>query len=52
MKILFCAGFAPIVSDLDASVAFYERTLTIPGFHRDADCARRCFTPPPRCSWP
>ena len=28
---------ALLVGDLDASVAFYERTLTIPGFHRDAD---------------
>lgn len=36
MKVLFCAGFAPIVSDLDASVAFYGRTLGIPGLHRDA----------------
>jgi catechol 2,3-dioxygenase-like lactoylglutathione lyase family enzyme len=36
MKVLFAAGFAPIVSDLDASVAFYERTLGIP-FRRDAD---------------
>ena len=37
MKVLFCAGFAPIVSDLDASVAFYGSTLGIPGMHRDAD---------------
>ena len=35
MKVLFCAGFAPIVSDLDASVAFYGGTLGIPGMHRD-----------------
>ncbi len=35
MKVLFCAGFAPIVSDLAASAAFYEQTLGIP-FHRDA----------------
>jgi catechol 2,3-dioxygenase-like lactoylglutathione lyase family enzyme len=37
MKVLFCAGFAPIVSDLDASVAFYGGTLGIPGLHRDTD---------------
>jgi catechol 2,3-dioxygenase-like lactoylglutathione lyase family enzyme len=36
MKVLFCAGFAPIVADPDESAAFYERTLGIP-FHRDAD---------------
>jgi catechol 2,3-dioxygenase-like lactoylglutathione lyase family enzyme len=35
MKVLFCAGFAPIVSDLVASAAFYEQTLGIP-FQRDA----------------
>jgi catechol 2,3-dioxygenase-like lactoylglutathione lyase family enzyme len=37
MKVLFCAGFAPIVSDLDASIAFYGGMLGIPGLHRDTD---------------
>jgi predicted enzyme related to lactoylglutathione lyase len=34
MKILFCAGFSPIVPDRDASLAFYEQTLGI-AFDRD-----------------
>ena len=34
MKVLFAAGFTPIVSDLDASLAFYEQTLGI-SFDRD-----------------
>jgi predicted enzyme related to lactoylglutathione lyase len=29
MKVLFCAGFSPIVSDREASLAFYEGTLGI-----------------------
>jgi predicted enzyme related to lactoylglutathione lyase len=34
MKVLFCAGFSPIVSDRDASLAFYEQALGIQ-FDRD-----------------
>ena len=34
MKVLFCAGFSPIVSDREASLAFYERTLGV-AFQRD-----------------
>jgi len=34
MKVLFCAGVSPIVSDRDASLAFYEQTLGI-SFDRD-----------------
>ena len=34
MKVLFAAGFSPIVPDLDASIAFYEQVLGIT-FDRD-----------------
>jgi predicted enzyme related to lactoylglutathione lyase len=34
MKVLFAAGFSPIVADLDASIAFYEQVLGIT-FDRD-----------------
>jgi predicted enzyme related to lactoylglutathione lyase len=34
MKVLFAAGFSPIVPDLDASIAFYEQGLGIT-FDRD-----------------
>ena len=34
MKVLFAAGFSPIVPDLDASIAFYEQALGIT-FDRD-----------------
>ena len=34
MRVLFCAGVSPIVSDRDASLAFYEETLGI-SFDRD-----------------
>ena len=34
MKVLFAAGFAPIVRDRDESIRFYETTLGIP-FQRD-----------------
>src|SRR5215831_9164493 len=34
MKVLFCAGVSPIVSDREASLAFYEDTLGI-SFDRD-----------------
>ena len=34
MKVLFCAGFSPIVPDRAASLAFYEQTLGI-SFDRD-----------------
>ena len=34
MRVLFCAGVSPIVSDRDASLAFYEQTLGI-SFDRD-----------------
>ena len=34
MKVLFCAGFSPIVPDREASLAFYEQTL---GIHYDRD---------------
>ncbi len=30
MKVLFVAGFAPIVRDRDASLAFYEQALGLP----------------------
>lgn len=30
MEILFCAGFAPIVDDTDASVRFYRDVLELP----------------------
>jgi catechol 2,3-dioxygenase-like lactoylglutathione lyase family enzyme len=36
MKILFVAGFGPIVRDQAASAAFYEETLGVP-LERDAD---------------
>jgi len=36
MKVLFCAGFSPIVSDREASLAFYEATLGI-RYDRDDD---------------
>ncbi len=30
MKVLFCAGFSPIVRDRDESMRFYKRTLGLP----------------------
>ena len=40
MKVLFCAGFSPIVPDRDASLAFYEQTLGI-AFDRDDEIRLR-----------
>jgi catechol 2,3-dioxygenase-like lactoylglutathione lyase family enzyme len=35
MKVLFVAGMAPIVSDREASLQFYERALGLPLQHDD-----------------